>query len=124
MELAKEIALLLKASCGKEVKEASVRQLYDATAKAILLHVEEDWQKTKNADQKRCGYLSAEFLIGRLIYANLLNLNLMQQVKEALASFDVDINVFEEIEDAALGNGGLGRLAACFLESAATSGLP
>lgn len=61
MELAKEIALLLKASCGKEVKEASVRQLYDATAKAILLHVEEDWQKNKKRRSK-----AVRLFIGRI----------------------------------------------------------
>ncbi|MBD5585094.1 MAG: glycogen/starch/alpha-glucan phosphorylase [Clostridia bacterium] len=69
-------------------------------------------------------YLSMEFLIGRSFYNNLMELGLLDETKEILATKGIDINVFEEIEDAALGNGGLGRLAACFLDSAAGLGLP
>ena len=69
-------------------------------------------------------YLSMEFLIGRSFYNNLMELGVLEETKKILAEKGVDINVFEEIEDAALGNGGLGRLAACFLDSAAGMGLP
>ena len=69
-------------------------------------------------------YLSMEFLIGRSFYNNLMELGVLEETKSILADKGIDINVFEEIEDAALGNGGLGRLAACFLDSAAGLGLP
>ena len=69
-------------------------------------------------------YLSMEFLIGRSFYNNLMELGVLEETREILAEKGIDINVFEEIEDAALGNGGLGRLAACFLDSAAGLGLP
>ena len=73
---------------------------------------------------KNAYYLSMEFLIGRSFYNNLMELGVLKETKEILAEKGIDINVFEEIEDAALGNGGLGRLAACFLDSAAGLGLP
>ena len=73
---------------------------------------------------KNAYYLSMEFLIGRSFYNNLMELGVLEETKEILAEKGIDINVFEEIEDAALGNGGLGRLAACFLDSAAGLGLP
>lgn len=73
---------------------------------------------------KNAYYLSMEFLIGRSFYNNLMELGVLDETKEILAEKGIDINVFEEIEDAALGNGGLGRLAACFLDSAAGLGLP
>ena len=67
---------------------------------------------------------SIEYLIGRSFYNNLMELGVLDSAKKILAEKGADINVFEEIEDAALGNGGLGRLAACFLDSAAALGLP
>lgn len=69
-------------------------------------------------------YLSMEFLIGRSFFNNLMELGVLEETRKILADKGLDINVFEEIEDAALGNGGLGRLAACFLDSAAGLGLP
>ena len=68
-------------------------------------------------------YFSAEFLVGRLVSGNLVNLGLADQTEELLRENGVDASVLEEIEDDALGNGGLGRLAACFLDSAATHGI-
>ncbi len=76
------------------------------------------------AGEKRASYLSAEFLLGRMVTQNLLNMGWLEAVRELLQSVGRDIDVFEEIEDMALGNGGLGRLAACFLDSAATQGVP
>lgn len=73
----------------------------------------------------RCAYyLSMEYLVGRSFFNNLMELGVLDETRELLARKGIDINVFEEIEDAALGNGGLGRLAACFLDSAAGLGLP
>lgn len=74
--------------------------------------------------RKNAYYLSMEYLIGRSFYNNLMALGVLEETREILARKGIDINVFEEIEDAALGNGGLGRLAACFLDSAAGMGLP
>lgn len=81
-------------------------------------------QDVQATSKRKACYLSMEFLIGRSFYNNLMELGLLDATKEVLASKGIDINVFEEIEDAALGNGGLGRLAACFLDSAAGLGLP
>ncbi len=73
---------------------------------------------------KNAYYLSMEFLIGRSFFNNLMELGVLEETRDVLAKKGIDINIFEEIEDAALGNGGLGRLAACFLDSAAGLGLP
>ncbi len=109
---------------GKSIKECDTKELYNVCSKLAVMNVSKDWDATRNSEMKKCGYISAEFLIGRLIYANLYNAGLLEDVKKALKSNGIDINVFEEVEDAALGNGGLGRLAACFLESAATVEVP
>ncbi|MBR4495959.1 MAG: glycogen/starch/alpha-glucan family phosphorylase [Acholeplasmatales bacterium] len=108
---------------GKSLMEASTKELYNALAKVVVKNVEKNWDETRNLNNKRCGYLSAEFLIGRMIYANLLNAGMLDEAKYILEQNNIDINVFEEVEDAALGNGGLGRLAACYLESAATENI-
>ena len=80
--------------------------------------------REKMGTEKCAYYFSAEFLMGRLIYSNLLNLGILTEVRDAMAENGADIAAFEEIPDHALGNGGLGRLAACFLDSAATVGVP
>ena len=107
---------------GKTVENATVIELYNAVSKAACVYAEKNSEKKENI--KRASYLSAEFLVGRLIYNNLMNLGLLEETKEILAKGGRDISVFEEIEDDALGNGGLGRLAACFLDSAATHDIP
>ncbi len=89
-----------------------------------LLAMKYGMQSAKPFNGKNAYYLSMEFLIGRSFYNNLLELGVLEETKCVLAEKGIDINVFEEIEDAALGNGGLGRLAACFLDSAAGLGLP
>ncbi|MDE6373410.1 MAG: glycogen/starch/alpha-glucan family phosphorylase, partial [Clostridia bacterium] len=78
----------------------------------------------KPSPDKNAYYLSMEFLIGRSFFNNLMELGVLEETRAILGAKGIDINVFEEIEDAALGNGGLGRLAACFLDSAAGLGLP
>lgn len=115
---------ILRLDYGKEVKTADTIELYNAVSKAAMVFIGRDFgQKAKTAEGKKACYLSAEFLIGRMVYNNLLNLGLFNQFSELMSENGVDIRVFEEIEDAALGNGGLGRLAACFLDSGATNGI-
>ena len=113
---------LLDLEDGVPLEKASVRQLYHAASKAAMSQAAPRW-KEKKASKRAC-YLSAEFLLGRLIYSNLLNLGLLDRCKAFLQNHGIDPAVFEQIEDDALGNGGLGRLAACFLDSAATLRIP
>ncbi|MDE7299859.1 MAG: glycogen/starch/alpha-glucan phosphorylase [Lachnospiraceae bacterium] len=114
----------LKLDYGKTVKTATTIELYNAVSKAAMSAVGRDFdERAKKAEGKKACYLSAEFLIGRMVYNNLLNLGLFNQFTELMTANGIDIRVFEEIEDAALGNGGLGRLAACFLDSGATNGI-
>ena len=115
---------LLKANDGMRISEASAPALYRAVSRATMADILDKWNKDQQKAKKRVGYLSAEFLVGRAIYANLYNLGKLEEVKAWLLEKGVDITLFEEIEDAALGNGGLGRLAACYLESGATVGIP
>ncbi|MDD2955823.1 MAG: glycogen/starch/alpha-glucan phosphorylase [Oscillospiraceae bacterium] len=107
---------------GKTMETAATAPLYRAVSGAAMSFLREKWQAAPSG--KRACYFSAEFLTGRLIYSNLLNMGRLEQCREILGRHGVDMGAFEEIEDAALGNGGLDRLAACFLDSAATLGLP
>ena len=120
----KQVENLLKANDGVNIQTASTPELYRAVSRATMAEIADTWQKCKEKSTKRVGYLSAEFLVGRAIFANLYNLGKLDEVKAILAERGVDITAFEDIEDAALGNGGLGRLAACYLESGATVGIP
>ena len=119
-----EVDRILRADYATELGSATKKELYNALSKAAMALAYDDWNREKNNNKKRCGYFSAEFLMGRSIYSNLLNLGILEETCEALRSIGKDLNEFEEVEDAALGNGGLGRLAACYLESAASSALP
>ncbi|MGJ7491162.1 glycogen/starch/alpha-glucan phosphorylase [Variovorax sp. ZT4R33] len=114
---------------GKDPVAASPDDWLNATALAVRDQLVERWMATTRAsyaqDLKRVYYMSMEFLIGRTFTNALLALELQDIVKQALADFGVDIAAITEREpDAALGNGGLGRLAACFLDSMATLGVP
>ena len=115
------IAAALWLDAHTTIENATAVQLYNAVSKAAMARLAPLWQAQSG---KRAAYFSAEFLIGRMVEANLLNMGLLTETRELLSRHGVSTAVFEEIEDAALGNGGLGRLAACFLESAATHSIP
>ena len=106
--------------------ETSPERLHEALSDVIMMEINDRWSRTRHTQQngRRAYYFSAEYLIGRLIYSNLFNLGILNDIKESFAAKGVDLACLEDIEDAALGNGGLGRLAACFLDSAATLDLP
>lgn len=112
------VGLILDLDYGKTIKVASKTELYNAVSKAAMKTLGSDWGL--NSNKKKVCYLSMEFLVGRMIYSNLYNMGLLNQYIELMSENNIDIRVFEDIEDAALGNGGLGRLAACFLDSAAS----
>ena len=118
-----DVERVLNADYACDLKSAGRRELYNAVSKAVMEETYDDWSRERNAARRRCGYFSAEFLMGRAIYSNLLNLGILEDVGDALKSVGEDLNQFEEVEDAALGNGGLGRLAACYLESAASKNI-
>ncbi|MBR3383010.1 MAG: glycogen/starch/alpha-glucan phosphorylase [Clostridia bacterium] len=109
-----------------ELNEATVAQLHRALSNAVMYAMSDDWRRSRRAHEqtRRAYYLSAEYLTGRMFYNNLYALGLLDEVTRLLKLRGVDITVMEDIEDCALGNGGLGRLAACFLDSAATHDLP
>ena len=114
---------------GTTLECATKREIFDAVSKTAMNIVTQDWLETKKTydelDIKQAYYLSAEFLMGRAFSNNLVNLTIFDQVKEVLEEMKIDINLIEDQEeDAGLGNGGLGRLAACFLDSLATLELP
>ena len=125
-EIKRNVELFAKIDYEKDVKDLNPHQLHNVVSKAVMAEIANPWKTSKELDSKnrKAYYLSAEFLVGRAIYNNLLSTGLYDQVSQILKECGTDINKMEEIEDAALGNGGLGRLAACFLDSAATIGLP
>ena len=113
----------------KNLEEADAQQIFQAVSYAIKDRIVENWMETQKAyekeDPKMVYYMSMEFLMGRALGNNLINLKAYKPVAEALEELGLDLNLIEDQEpDAALGNGGLGRLAACFLDSLATLGYP
>lgn len=128
-ELRKEIADYMKVLFRRDVKEATKEQMFQAVSYAVKDMIVDDWMAThkeeEKQDSKRVYYLSMEFLMGRALGNLIINLKADQDVKEVLEEYGFDLDAIEDEEpDAALGNGGLGRLAACFLESLATLGYP
>ena len=126
-KLKAEILKNLKVSFGKELSEAKDFEIYRALGETIMQDIASDWYDTEKlySQQKQAFYLSAEFLMGRALGNNLINLGILDEVKEIFNELGIDYNKVEDAEeDAALGNGGLGRLAACFLDSLATLNLP
>ena len=116
----------LKYTYDVSLKEATPQELHEALGHAVMMAISDNWNHSKRTrmPQRKAYYLSAEYLIGRLVYSNLYNLGILDEMKKLFAEQGVDIACLEEIEDAALGNGGLGRLAACFLDSAASCNIP
>ncbi|TPJ35300.1 glycogen/starch/alpha-glucan phosphorylase [Mesorhizobium sp. B2-6-5] len=127
--LAEEVLMSLKYRVGKDTTVATQYDWLTASIKVVRDRIVDHWmQATKEAydqQEKRVYYLSLEFLIGRLMRDAFSNLGLMENMREALSSLGVDLDLIAALEpDAALGNGGLGRLAACFMESMATVDIP
>ncbi len=119
----------LKTLFRKEIAEASKQQLFQAVAYAVKEYIIDQWMVThkqyEEQDAKTVYYLSMEFLMGRALGNNVINMCADKEIREALTELGLDLNVIEDQEpDAALGNGGLGRLAACFLDSLSTLGYP
>ena len=113
----------------KNLEDASQQEIYQAVCYAVKDVIIDNWLKTQKAmeeqDPKILYYMSMEFLMGRALGNNLINLTAYKQVQEALEEMGLNLNLLEDQErDPALGNGGLGRLAACFLDSLATLGYP
>ncbi|MGB3567213.1 MAG: glycogen/starch/alpha-glucan phosphorylase, partial [Priestia megaterium] len=119
----------LEMTYGKSFKESTVQDHYHTLGNMVREYISSDWISTneihRSSHTKQVYYLSIEFLLGRLLGQNLLNLGIREVVKEGLSELNISLENIEEIEvDAGLGNGGLGRLAACFLDSLASLNLP
>ncbi|SEK83963.1 starch phosphorylase [Ruminococcus sp. YRD2003] len=110
----------------KDIKSATPQQLHNALGETVMELYSDRWSvaREEHLSKRRAAYLSMEFLVGRAVFNNLLCLGIYDEVNDAFKELGLDLADLEVIEDAALGNGGLGRLAACFLDSAATLGLP
>lgn len=121
-----EADIIANALFAKDINDLSASQLHTAVSRSIMAQIAQRWKISREKQEKtRCAYyLSAEYLVGRAIFNNLLCLGLTDKVEKLLGEKGLSIKDLEEGEDAALGNGGLGRLAACFLDSAATLNLP
>ncbi|HBJ17689.1 MAG TPA: glycogen phosphorylase [Clostridiales bacterium] len=116
----------LKYTYDVSLQEATPQELHEALGQAVMMAISDDWSHSKKTrmPNRKAYYISAEYLIGRLVYSNLFNLGILDEMKELFAEHGVDLAILEDIEDDALGNGGLGRLAACFLDSAASTNIP
>ena len=116
----------LKYTYDVSLKDATPQELHEALGEAVMMAISENWNNSKHTrmPDRKAYYISAEYLIGRLVYSNLYNLGILDEMKRLFAERGVDLAVLEDIEDDALGNGGLGRLAACFLDSAASCNIP
>lgn len=125
----KEVEANTRVLFRRTLDEATPQQIYQAVAYSIKDDIIDNWiethKKYAEEDKKTVYYMSMEFLMGRALGNNMINLTCYDEVREALEEMGLDLNLIEDQEpDAALGNGGLGRLAACFLDSLATLGYP
>ena len=125
----KEVEANARMLFRRTLDEATPQQIYQAVAYSIKDDIIDNWiethKKYAEEDKKTVYYMSMEFLMGRALGNNMINLICYDEVREALEEMGLDLNIIEDQEpDAALGNGGLGRLAACFLDSLATLGYP
>lgn len=117
---------LLKYNHDAKLDNATPQQLHSALGQAVMMEINDCWCQYRQlrSMNRKAYYFSAEYLMGRLVYSNLYNLGILDELRAAFARKGVDLSCLEDIEDAALGNGGLGRLAACFLDSAVSCDLP
>ncbi|MDD6795154.1 MAG: glycogen/starch/alpha-glucan phosphorylase [Clostridiaceae bacterium] len=121
------IERVLKVKYAKTLDKALDYEIFNALSETLLEEIIDDWNKTTETygKGKQAYYFSAEYLMGRALGNNLISMGVYDEVKEVLQDLNININKIEEIEeDAGLGNGGLGRLAACFMDSAATMEVP
>ena len=128
-EFKANLSARLRRQYGKDITQANKHDLFDAVSASALELIMPNWMATRNEYDKKptkqLYYLSAEFLMGRALSNNLINCGIKDAVKEVLKEMNIDFNMIEDEEpDAGLGNGGLGRLAACFLDSLATLDYP
>ena len=126
MNRAETILSRAESALGQPAAQADVHDLHNALGEAVMTEILPHWNSCRQAhlQNRRVCYFSMEFLMGRAVYNNLYCLGLLDEMEQAMQKAGTSLSVFEEIEDAALGNGGLGRLAACFLDSAAACSLP
>lgn len=125
----KNLVQRLRMQYGKDISQATKHDLFDAVSASVMDYVLGNWMATRTLNRKKpkkqLYYLSAEFLMGRAMSNNIINSGILQEVRGVLEELGVDINMIEDEEpDAGLGNGGLGRLAACFMDSLATLDYP
>ena len=120
------VELYLKSEFQTTPAEATPNQLHTAVSRSLMAGIADRWHASaeKHQNARHAYYFSAEVLMGRMIYNNLLCLGMTEEIGQLLEKNGASLDSFEEVEDCALGNGGLGRLAACFLDSAATLDLP
>ena len=126
MNILKWTEAQLKYTYDVSLQEATPQELHEALGGAVMMAISDNWNYSKHIrkPQRKAYYFSAEYLVGRLVYSNLYNLGILDEMKKLFAERGVDLAILEDVEDDALGNGGLGRLAACFLDSAASCNIP
>ena len=128
-ELKQRFVTTAQINYGRELSGLDEHEIYETLAQVVKQYTSENWIKTNKQyqenDEKQVYYFSIEFLLGRLLNTNLINLDLKNALKAMLKELNLDLNnLYSEEPDAGLGNGGLGRLAACFVDSMASLGLP
>ena len=125
-DIVKRMEERLGADYQIELHEASTVQLHNALAEAVMAVTARECRESRRSHERvrRAYYFSAEYLMGRAVFSNLYNLGILEEIRSLLRERGANLSAMEEIDDAALGNGGLGRLAACYLDSAATHSIP
>ena len=125
-QIVNEAIKIAKNKYFKNIDQLDSNELHTVISDAVMSYIADDWKNSKDyrIKNRTAFYFSAEFLVGRAIYNNLVSKEIYTEVENELNKLGVSLKAMEDVEDAALGNGGLGRLAACFLDSAATLDVP